>query len=49
MLVMPYMGRDKTEGGIYVPDQVRERESRATVVAYVRKVGPLAYKDRQIW
>ena len=45
LLVMPYMGRDKTEGGIYVPDQVRERESRATVVAYVVKLGPLAYKD----
>ena len=35
ILVMPYMGRDKTEGGIYVPDQVRDRESKATVVAYV--------------
>ena len=45
VLVMPYMGRDKTEGGIYVPDQVRDRESKATVVAYVVKVGPLAYKD----
>tara|TARA_Y100000289_G_scaffold32868_1_gene32504 strand:+ start:764 stop:1195 length:432 start_codon:yes stop_codon:yes gene_type:complete len=45
ILVMPYMGRDKTEGGIYVPDQVRDRESKATVVAYVVKVGPLAYKD----
>ena len=45
LLVMPYMGREKTEGGIYVPDQVRERESRATVTAYVLKVGPLAYKD----
>ncbi len=45
LLVMPYMGRTKTDGGIYVPDQVRERESRATVVAYVVKLGPLAYKD----
>jgi co-chaperonin GroES (HSP10) len=45
VLVMPYMGRDKTEGGVYVPDQVRDRESKATVVAYVVKVGPLAYKD----
>ena len=45
LLVMPYMGRDKTEGGIYVPDQSREREARATVVAYVVKVGPLAYQD----
>jgi hypothetical protein len=45
VLVMPYMGRDKTDGGVYVPDQARDRESKATVVAYVLKVGPLAYKD----
>jgi len=43
---MPYMGREKTESGVYVPDQSREREARATVVAYVVKVGPLAYKDQ---
>jgi chaperonin GroES len=46
VLVMPYMGRDKTEGGVYVPDQARDRESKATVVAYVLKVGPLAYADQ---
>ena len=45
ILVMPSMGREKTEGGIYVRDQSREREARATVVAYVVKVGPLAYQD----
>jgi co-chaperonin GroES (HSP10) len=45
VLVMPYMGKEKTEGGVYVPDPVREREARATVTAYVAKVGPLAYKD----
>ena len=45
ILVMPYMGKEKTDGGIYVPDPVREREARATVTAYVAKVGPLAYKD----
>jgi|TARA_E500000318_G_scaffold110048_1_gene124494 chaperonin GroES len=45
ILVMPWMGSDKTEGGVYIPDQVKERESRATVVAYVVKVGPLAYQD----
>ena len=45
VLVMPYQGRAKTAGGLYVPDEVRERESVATVVAYVMKVGPLAYKD----
>lgn len=46
ILVMPYMGKEKTDGGIIVPDSTREKESRATVVAYVLKVGPLAYKDR---
>ena len=41
ILVMPYMGKEKTDGGVYVPDKVRERESRATVVAYVVKLGYL--------
>ena len=44
---MPYQGKAKTSGGIYVPDEVRERESVATVVAYVLKVGPLAYGDKE--
>ena len=47
ILVMPYQGKAKTSGGIYVPDEVRERESIATVVAYVLKVGPLAYGDKE--
>jgi co-chaperonin GroES (HSP10) len=42
---MPYQGKAQTTGGLYVPDEVRERESVATTVAYVLKVGPLAYKD----
>lgn len=45
ILVMPYQGREKTAGGLYVPDEVRDRERVATVVAYVLAVGPLAYKD----
>lgn len=45
VLVMPYQGKAKTAGGLYVPDEVRERESVATVVAYVLKLGPLAYND----
>jgi len=46
VLVMPYKGREKTEGGIHLPDAVRDREALATVVAYVLKVGPLAYQDK---
>tara|TARA_Y100000114_G_scaffold96250_1_gene89590 strand:- start:1690 stop:2169 length:480 start_codon:yes stop_codon:yes gene_type:complete len=45
ILVMPYQGKAKTDAGIIIPDQAREREALATVVAYVLKVGPLAYKD----
>ena len=45
ILVMPYMGKEKTDGGVYIPDAAREKEARATTVAYVVKVGPLAYQD----
>jgi co-chaperonin GroES (HSP10) len=45
VLVMPYQGRATTLGGLHIPDEVRERESVATTVAYVLRVGPLAYKD----
>jgi chaperonin GroES len=45
LLVMPYRGKEKTDGGLILPDQVREREALATVVAYVMRLGPLAYKD----
>ena len=43
---MPYMGKPTTDGGIHIPDSVRDREALATVVAYVLGVGPLAYQDR---
>ena len=45
ILVMPYMGKATSDGGIHIPDAIREREALATVVAYVLKLGPLAYKD----
>jgi len=47
VLVMPYQGKAKTDSGIYIPDEVRERESVATVIAYVLKLGPLAYADKE--
>jgi len=47
LLVMPYQGKLKTKGGLHLPDEVRERESVATVVAYVLKMGPLAYNDKK--
>src|SRR6056297_568884 len=45
ILVMPFQGVAKTSGGLHIPDEVRDREAVATVVAYVLRVGPLAYKD----
>jgi co-chaperonin GroES (HSP10) len=47
VLVMPYQGKAQTSGGLIVPDEIRERESVATVVAYVLKLGPLAYQDKE--
>jgi co-chaperonin GroES (HSP10) len=45
ILVMPYQGKATTDGGILLPDEVVRREQLATVVAYVLRIGPLAYKD----
>lgn len=45
ILLMPYQGKAQTSGGLYIPDEVRDREAVATVVAYVLRVGPLAYQD----
>ena len=45
ILILPFQGKKKTEGGVYLPDQAVEREALATVCGYVLKVGPLAYHD----
>ena len=45
LLVIPYYPKEKPKGGVYIPDATRDRESFATVVAYVVKMGPDAYKD----
>ena len=45
LLVIPYYPKERTKGGVYIPDATRDRESFATVVAYVVKMGPDAYKD----
>ena len=47
LLVLPYRGKGVTEGGIHLTDSTLDRESLATVVAYVLKVGPTAYKDEE--
>jgi chaperonin GroES len=45
ILILPYRGKGKTEGGVILPDQAIEEQSVSTQVGYVLKVGPLAYQD----
>jgi len=47
ILILPFKGKKKTDGGVILPDQAIEREALATVCGFVLKVGPLAYKDPQ--
>ena len=35
ILVMPYQGKEVTDKGVIIPDQIRQREALVTVVAYV--------------
>ncbi len=46
MLVLPYAGKARTDGGIVLTKQTTDREALATVVAYVVKKGPLCYNDK---
>jgi chaperonin GroES len=46
ILVLPYKGKGKTAGGIWLPDQALAQNEVSTQVGYVLKVGPLAYADQ---
>ena len=37
----------KTQGGIYKPESIIDTESMATVVAFVTKMGPDCYQDKE--
>ena len=45
MLVLPYKGKGVSEGGIQLVKETIDRETLATVVAYVVAMGPDCYKD----
>ena len=47
LLILPYRGKGKTEGGVLLPDAVIDRESLATVCGFVLRTGPLAYDDKE--
>jgi co-chaperonin GroES (HSP10) len=41
--------KEKTEGGIYVPDETRSREETASVVGFVIELGPDCYSEQKIF
>jgi co-chaperonin GroES (HSP10) len=47
MLILPYRGKGVTDGGIVLPGKMLDDGQLQTVVGYVLKVGPLAYKDQE--
>ena len=47
LLILPYRGKGKTEGGIYLPDAVVQEQTVSTQVGYVLKVGSLSYGDKE--
>lgn len=47
MVVLPYKGKSTTEGGIHLLKETVDREALATVVAFVLKMGPLCYNDKE--
>lgn len=36
---------DKTDGGVYMPDNLKQAEETASIIGYVLKVGSVAYSD----
>ena len=45
LLVLPYKGKGVTDAGIQLVQETVDREALSTIICYVLKVGPLAYKD----
>jgi len=45
MLILPFSGKGVSKGGIHLIQDTIDRETLATVCAYVVKMGPSCYKD----
>jgi len=37
--------KEQTKGGVYLPDNLKDREGIASIIGFVVKAGPDAYKD----
>jgi len=47
LLIRPYSGRAKTEGGVFLSEQSHEVIQMTTVVGLVIKMGDLCYQDKK--
>ena len=47
LLVRPWSGKAKTDGGVYLSDKTQETIEMTTVVGLVIKMGELCYKDKE--
>ena len=47
LLVLPFTPKEKTKGGILIPDDVIERSQVASTCGLVLDIGPDAYKDKE--
>lgn len=45
LVAMPTV-EDKTKGGVYIPDELKQREQVASICGCVIAMGPDAYKDQ---
>ena len=47
LLISPVEVDEKTEGGVYMPDSIKDAEGIASIIGYVVSMGPDAYKDKE--
>ena len=47
LLISPVEVDEKTEGGVYMPDALRDAEGIASIIGFVVSMGPDAYKDEK--
>ena len=45
LLISPVEVDEKPEGGVYMPDSLRDSEGIASIIGFVVSLGPDAYKD----
>lgn len=46
LIAMP-TAKDTTKGGVFIPDDLKQRETVASIIGLVVGLGPAAYKDKE--